>query len=252
MLIRFDGRTALVSGAAQGIGRGIAEALLTAGARVHLTDRDEAGLRRAATELGCPAHPADLSDRAAAREVVGAIIEDGEGFLDILALSAGGVVGQVGGPIEAVSEADWRALFAANVDSAMWLVQAAAPALKASGAGRVVAIASGAGLRPSLTGIQGYAAAKHALVGLTRQLAWELGPHGVTVNAVAPGFVLSNPATQRQWDSYGPDGQARLLESIHLKRLGAPADIANAVLFLASEQAGWITGQVLSVDGGRS
>ncbi|MEO7938050.1 MAG: SDR family oxidoreductase, partial [Burkholderiaceae bacterium] len=109
-----------------------------------------------------------------------------------------------------------------------------------------------AGLRPSLTGIQAYTASKHALVGLTRQLSLELGPAGITVNSVAPGFVLSNPATQRQWDSYGVAGQQRLIESIHTRRLGQPQDIADAVVFLSSGAAGWISGQILSVDGGRS
>jgi 3-oxoacyl-[acyl-carrier protein] reductase len=124
--------------------------------------------------------------------------------------------------------------------------------MKAAGWGRIVNIASGAGLRPSLTGIQAYTAAKHALVGLTKQLSFELGPFGITTNAVAPGFVRSNPATERQWESYGPEGQRRLVEGTHTRRLGTPTDIANAVLFLASDQAGWITGQILSVDGGRS
>ena len=94
-------------------------------------------------------------------------------------------------------------------------------------------------------------AAKHALVGLTKQLSCSRPP-GITVNSVAPGFVLSNPTTERQWESYGPEGQKRLLESIHARRLGTAEDIAAATLFFASEQAGWITGQVLSVDGGRS
>ena len=85
-----------------------------------------------------------------------------------------------------IAEPDWRAVFAANVDSAFWLAQAAAPVMKKHGFGRIVHIASGAGLRPSLTGIQAYTAAKHALVGLTKQLSFELGPHGITVNAVAP------------------------------------------------------------------
>jgi 3-oxoacyl-[acyl-carrier protein] reductase len=103
-----------------------------------------------------------------------------------------------------------------------------------------------------LTGIQAYAAAKAAQIGLTRQLAQELGPFGITVNNVAPGFVRSNPTTERQWESYGKEGQGRLVDSLFLRRLGSAEDIAAAVLFFASDLAGWITGQILSVDGGRS
>ena len=102
-----------------------------------------------------------------------------------------------------------------------------------------------------MTGIQAYASAKAAQVGLTRQLAHELGPWNITVNAVAPGFVLSNPATKRQWEAYGPEGQKKLVESIATRRLGRPEDIAYAALFFASDHASWITGQTLSVDGGR-
>ena len=120
------------------------------------------------------------------------------------------------------------------------------------GDGRIIFIASSAGLRPSLTGIQAYTAAKHALVGLTRQLSWEFAASGVTVNAVAPGLILSNPTTVRQWEGYGAEGQRRLVENIHSKRLGSAEDVAAAVLFFASEATGWISGQILSVDGGRS
>jgi 3-oxoacyl-[acyl-carrier protein] reductase len=158
----------------------------------------------------------------------------------------------VGGPIEAVTEAQWSAIFEANVHGAFWMAQASAPAMRSQGRGRMIHIASGAGLRPSLTGIQAYTAAKHALVGLTKQLSQDLGPQGITSNAIAPGFVLSNPSTQKQWDSYGEDGQQRLLQSIHVRRLGRPEDIAHLAAFLASDQAGWISGQIIGVDGGRS
>ena len=131
------------------------------------------------------------------------------------------------------------------------MAQALAPQMKARHFGRIINISSGAGLGISLTGIQAYASAKAGQIGLTRQLAHELGPWGITVNAVAPGFVRSNPATERQWDAMGAAGQAALVDGIALKRLGTPDDIAAAVMFFASAKSGWITGQVLSVDGGK-
>lgn len=250
MHIRFDGRVALVTGAAQGIGKAIAAALSTAGAKVHVADIDAI----AAAPAGVAAytvHRADLGRRSEAHTLVDAVVA-AEGRLDILVNAAGGVRGQVGRPIGDITDADWRVIFEANVDSAFWLAQAAAAAMQQAGFGRLVFIASGAGLRPSLTGIQAYTAAKHALVGLTKQLSQDLGRFGITSNAIAPGFVRSNPTTERQWASYGAEGQRRLMESIHTRRLGTAEDIATAALFLASDQAAWISGQILSVDGGRS
>jgi 3-oxoacyl-[acyl-carrier protein] reductase len=251
MHIRHDGRIALVTGAAQGIGQAIAAGLRDAGAGVHVADLDSAGVTAFAHENGFTPHVLDVSDRKAAAAVVAEISRQA-GKLDILVNAAGGVRGQVGRPIEEVGEDDWRVIFAANVDGAFWLAQAAVGPMRQAGFGRIVNIASGAGLRPSLTGIQAYTAAKHALVGLTRQLSQDFGRYGITCNAVAPGFVRSNPTTERQWESYGAEGQKRLIESTHTRRPGRPEDIANPVIFLTSDQASWVTGQILSVDGGKS
>ena len=245
MNIRFDSRVVLVTGAAQGIGRAIAAAFEQAGARVHLTDIDPA------LPSGPTSHVLDLSDRTASAALVERIVAK-EGRLDILASAAGGVCGQADLELDDITAPGWHQVFAANVEGALWLSQAAAPHMRTAGWGRIVLISSGAGLRASLTGLHAYTAAKHAVVGLTRQLSVGLARHGITVNSVAPGLILTNPATHKQWAGYGEEGQRRLVDSLHTRRLGHADDIANATLFLASEQAAWITGQILSVDGGRS
>ena len=251
MNLHLSGRRAIVTGAAQGIGLSIVQAFVTEGMQVAAFDIDGTGLQAARAAGAILATTIDLAERGSVAQAVNAAASQ-LGGLDILVNCAGGVRGQVGRPIEDITEQDWLVVFEANVHGAFWCAQACAGHMKQGGFGRIINISSGAGLRPSLTGIQAYTASKHALVGLTKQLSLELGPRGITVNSVAPGFVLSNPSTLRQWESYGPDGQQRLLDSIHTKRLGRPQDIANAVTFLASDAASWISGQVLSVDGGRS
>jgi 3-oxoacyl-[acyl-carrier protein] reductase len=225
------GRTALVTGTAHGIGAAIAGALERCGATVHGVDRDTV----------------DAADAEQVAELAARI-----GRIDILVNNAGGVVGQVGRPLEEVSNEDWRAVVDANLTTTFVCTRAFVPAMKAAGYGRIVNISSGAGRSVSLTGIQAYASAKAGQIGFTRQTARELGPFGITVNCIAPGFVLSNPTSIRQWESYGDDGQRAMLEQVATRRLGKPEDIANGVLFFVAEEASWATGQVISIDGGHA
>jgi 3-oxoacyl-[acyl-carrier protein] reductase len=225
------GRTALVNGTAHGIGAAIAEVLTEEGATVHGVDRAEL----------------DVSDSAAVTAYIKQL-----GRVDVLVNCAGGVVGQTHNPIEEVSDEAWSAVVDANLTSTFVMTCAVAGGMKAAGWGRIINISSGAGRSVSLTGIQAYTSAKAGQIGFTRQLAHELGPYGITVNCIAPGFVLSNPSTRKQWEGYGPDGQAELVAGIALRRTGEAADIANGVRYLTSEWAAWVSGQVLSIDGGSS
>jgi 3-oxoacyl-[acyl-carrier protein] reductase len=255
MTFDFTGKTVIVTGAAHGFGRAISVAFAQRGADVWACDVLEDELRE--TEALCRADGGlgravvvDVRHRDAVDAcVAGAAAATGR--VDVLVNNAGGVLGQVGRPLEEVAPAEWQAIFDVNVTGAFYFSQAVAPPMKAARSGRIVNISSGAGLGVSLTGIQAYASAKAAQIGLTRQLAHELGPWGITVNNIAPGFVRSNPTTERQWASYGAEGQRALVDRIALKRLGTADDIAYGVLFFASEYAGWITGQVLSIDGGK-
>jgi 3-oxoacyl-[acyl-carrier protein] reductase len=250
MQIRFDGKTVAVSGAGHGFGRCISETFAALGARVFGCDISAAELAETARS-GVETTVLDLTDRAAASAWIERIERTSGGAVDVLVNNAGGVTGQEMRPIEEVADADWDRIFAVNIGAAFALSRAAAAGMKRAGSGRIVNISSGAGLAASLTGIQAYCAAKHAVVGLTRQLAHELGPFGITVNSVAPGFMRSNPASERQWAGYGEEGQKSLLDRIAMKRLGTPQDIANAVAFFASDLAGFVNGQVLAVDGGK-
>ncbi|WP_237214737.1 SDR family NAD(P)-dependent oxidoreductase [Falsiroseomonas oryziterrae] len=250
MNIRFDGVTVAVTGAGHGFGQAIARSFAGLGARVFACDLSERELAETAAGTSIATSAFDLTAKGAAEGWIKSIEDATGGAVGVLVSNAGGVRGQVMRPVEEVPEEDWHAIFDINTHAAFRLAKAAAPAMKRAGTGRIVTITSGAGLKPSKTGIQAYCAAKHALVGLTKQLARELGPFGITVNSVAPGFVLSNPSTLVQFESYGEAGKKALVEGLALRRLGAPQDIANGVLFFASPLADWVTGQILSVDGG--
>jgi 3-oxoacyl-[acyl-carrier protein] reductase len=226
-----QGRVAVVTGTAHGIGSAIAAVLAEDGHQVHRVDKDDV----------------DLTDSAAVAAFFTRI-----GPVDVLVNNAGGVAGQTHQPIEDITDDAWRAVIDANLTSTFLCTRAVAAGMKERRWGRIVNISSGAGRSVSLTGIQAYASAKAGQIGFTRQLAHELGPFGITVNTIAPGFVLSNPTTIAQWESYGEQGQAALVEGIATRRLGVPEDIANGVRFFVAEQSSWITGQTISIDGGHA
>lgn len=256
----FMGRVVLVTGAAHGIGSAICRAFLRHGADVIGTDIQKEALEQVNSDLNqslardnkqnkFDTFSCDITNEAHVIELIDYIINRYK-KIDILVNNAGGVCGQVNQPIEEVTEADWRKIFQVNLDGTFFTTKAAAPHMKKQNYGRIINISSGAGRSTSLTGIQAYASAKAGQIGFTRQMAQELGPFGITVNNIAPGFVLSNPSSRKQWERMPKSQQDNFIQSVSLKRLGEPEDIANAVLFFASDFSSYISGQIISVDGG--
>jgi len=248
MLIRFDGRTAVVAGAARGIGQTIARSLANDGARVIACDLLAGDIAPLAGPVDGGGEiitaKVDVTDEASVAEVVREA-----GNPDILVYVAGGVRGQRPKPLEEVSAEDFADVLDVNLKGAFLFAKAVAPAMKRKGAGRIVTISSRAGLVASLTGIQSYAAAKHGQIGLVKQLAQELGPFGITVNSVAPGFMATSPDYERQWNEWPEAFRNNFVNTIAMRRMGEPQDVANAVTFLASDYASWITGQTIPVTG---
>jgi len=230
----FTHKKALVTGASQGIGYAIACMLEESGAEVHVFDLAEN------PQQGSPGifHRLDISDPQQVQEAVSRLPTD----VSLLVNNAGITRDR---SLLKMSDAEWQQVIDINLSGAFYVIRALAPAMRQLGAGQIVNIASINGLRGKF-GQANYSAAKAGLIGLTKTAARELGPKGITVNAVAPGMVLTE-MTRKIPEEY----RQKALDESALKRLAAPEDIANAVLFLLSDAARMITGEVIKVDSGQ-
>jgi len=248
MRLDLNSRTAVVTGGNTGLGRAIALALAQAGADVALTyfsntsDQTVADIRA----LGRRALAAqlDVTNSAEVDRVVAELARGLNGHIDILINNAGHLVGRV--PLSEMNDEHWHQVIDVNLSSTFYCSRAVLPYMH-TGWGRIVNMSSLAGRNGGSSGATAYAAAKAGIIGLTRGLAKEVAPRGITVNAVAPGLILDTPfhATFT-----APEAQQAISASLPLKRAGMPDDVAGAVLFLASELASFITGEVTEINGG--
>jgi pyridoxal 4-dehydrogenase len=242
----LQGQTALVTGAARGLGYATARRLGADGARLALLDRDTAALAVAAERLnqegiGASAHAADVTDENAVRSAVAAVLADA-GRIDVLVNNAGIYPHR---PFEEQTFAEWRYVLAVNLDGLYLCTHAVYPSMRERGYGRIVNVSS-ATFHIGYPGLTAYIASKGGIIGFTRALASEAGPHGITVNAVTPGLVATEGVLEGE--------EAGLFDEIvpeqAIPRRGEPEDIAAAIAYLASPAASFITGQAVNVDGG--
>jgi NAD(P)-dependent dehydrogenase (short-subunit alcohol dehydrogenase family) len=242
-MAELDGQVAVVTGGASGIGAATARRFAAEGARVAVLDRDADGAKQVATEVGGKAHAVDVRDGAAVDDAIAEIVA-GVGRIDVLVNNAG--VGDLR-PLHTVDDKLWHRLIDVNLTGTFNATRAVVPYMLAAGGGAIVNNASLSGLMPTRNEAA-YSAAKAAVIALTKSGALEYGP-AVRVNCVAPGHVRT-PLTA-VWDEY-PDAFAPIADALPLRRIGEADEVAQVILFLASERSSYITGQTIVVDGGAS
>lgn len=249
----MKGRVVIVTGSSRGIGRAAATLLAQRGARVVVNGRDPKALEETlallrqgggehhgvVADMGDPSGPPKLAADTLTRF----------GQIDVLVNNAGGEERAMGA--EEIDETSWDRIVDVNLKGPFLCAQAVIGPMKKQGHGMIVNVSSQGGRAYSQFGNAPYAAAKAGLLGLTRQLAWELGPHGISVNALAPGHVLSSDWRARRWTDSTPAERQEYVKKVPLGRPGEVEEIAAAIAFLASDEASYITGATLDVNGGR-
>ncbi|MGE4499433.1 MAG: 3-oxoacyl-ACP reductase FabG [Hydrogenovibrio sp.] len=247
MLTSIQGKTVLITGASKGIGRGIAKVFAKQGANTVIVARHLEAAQAVADELKAAGYEAmgvaaDVADKASLQSAVQTAVE-AYGGLDILCANAGIFPSA---SLEEMTEEDWDTVMNTNLKGTLFSVQTCLPELKKSGAGRVMITSSITGPITGFPGWSHYGASKAGQLGFIRTAAIELAKYGITVNAVMPGNILTEGL-----EDMGDDYLTQMASSIPLKRLGSVEDIANAMLYFASEEAGYVTGQTIVVDGGQ-
>jgi 3-oxoacyl-[acyl-carrier protein] reductase len=247
----LQGRVALVTGASRGIGEATARVLAQRGARVAVSARTVGDLERVAADITAAggqalAAPCDVLDPAQVESMVKRVV-DTWGRLDILVNNAG--LGTPAQPVETIDPADWDRTVALNLKAAFLCVRAAAPVMKARKYGRIVNVSSFAGRNFSLISGPQYSAAKAGIIGFTKHMAVELGPFGICSNSVAPSIVLT-ARVKAKWEGRSAEEQKRILSGLPLHRLAEPVEVATVITFLASDDASYVNGVCIDINGG--
>ncbi len=251
---RYEGRTALITAAGSGLGAAGAERLAGEGARVTVWDRDEAGLARLRERainngLSIATDVVDMLDRKAIEAAVQRIV-DRENRLDVLVNNIGGSLHVPFRFLEQTDE-DWSRVLDINITACVWTTRAVVPHMKKAGYGRIINMGSKAGRYGSLFAGAPYSAAKGAMQSFTIQLAQEFGPYGITANAICPGAIITERVDAFLNERHTPEERRRIEHAIPVRRQGRVEDVAAAVAYLASEEAGFVNGASLDVNGGQ-
>jgi len=254
--MRFEGRIALITAAGRGIGRATAEIIGREGGTVVGVDVDKAALEEVVGGIRAAGGSADavVADGLDATQAESVVRRTAEmhGRIDVLVNAIGGstIIGKPAAPIDELSLPDWRRLLDFNLTGTFLFTHAVVPVMKRQRSGKIVNISSIAGRGLSATSSSAYAAAKGGIIALTRKLSLELGPFGITINAIAPSLTLS-PRLRPRWDAMSQDEQAREVERVPLRRIAQPEDQARVICFLASADADFVTGVTIDVTGGQ-